>query len=122
MFWKKKPKVVALELGDSNFNEHVGGVGKPVLIDFWGHGCNPCNIMGPVIDELARDYEGRAIVAKVCTNYNPKLSQYFQIKSVPTLVIINDDKMVERFNGLVPKPNLEEFLDHYIDTWKDIDD
>ncbi len=103
-----------MELSDDNFNEHVGGAGKPVLVDFWGHGCGPCKVMGPIVDELAREYGDRAVIAKVNTAYNPKLAQYFQIRSVPTIVIINQDKMVERWSGLVPKPNLEEYLDHYI--------
>ena len=72
----------------------------------------------PIIDELAEEYEGRALVAKVNTEINPKLSQYFKIKSIPTLMFIHKGQLVERFQGLIPKPNLEEILEEYIDAGK----
>ena len=71
-------------------------------------------MVAPIIDELAEEYEGRALVVKVDTETNPKLSQHFKIKSIPTLMFINNGMLVERFAGLLPKPNLEEILDEYI--------
>jgi len=63
---------------------------------------------------MAADYDGKALVAKVNTEHNPMLSQKFAIKSIPTVMFINKGMLMERFNGLVPKPNLEEILDEYI--------
>lgn len=114
MFWKKKPKYPTTQITDSNFNELVGKSEVPVLLDFYADWCGPCKILGPFIDELAEEYEGRALVAKVNTETNPMLSQHFKIKSIPTLMFINKSKVMERFQGLIPKPNLEEILEEYI--------
>lgn len=114
MFWKRKPKYQATQITDSNFNELAGTSKVPVLLDFYADWCGPCKVLGPIIDELAEAYEGRALVAKINTEHNPGLSQHFRIKSIPTLVFIHDGKLVERFQGLIPKPNLEEILEEYI--------
>jgi len=114
MFWKKKPKYPTTQITDANFNELVAESKLPVLLDFYADWCGPCKVLGPIIDELAKEYEGRALVAKVNTEINPGLNQYFKIKSIPTMMVFYDGKLVERFKGLVPKPNLEEILDEYI--------
>lgn len=117
MFWNRKPKAPkyeTIQITDANFNEIVVQSKVPVLLDFYASWCGPCKILGPIIDELAEEYDGRALVAKVNTETNPKLSQHFKIKSIPTIYIINNGEAVERYNGLVPKPNLEEILDGYI--------
>ncbi|MEL6988277.1 MAG: thioredoxin [Bacteroidota bacterium] len=114
MFWKKKPKFQTTQITDDNFNELVAHSKLPVLLDFYADWCGPCKILGPIIDELAEEYDGRALVAKVNTEMNPNLSQYFKIKSIPTLMMIHKGKLTERFQGLIPKPNLEEILDEYI--------
>lgn len=115
MFWrKKKPKYQTPQITDANFNEIVIKSEIPVLLDFYANWCGPCKILGTIIDELAQEYEGRALVAKVNTEINPKLSRHFQIKSIPTLMFIHKGKLVERYQGLIPKPNLEEILEEYI--------
>jgi len=114
MFWKKKSAFVVPELTDANFNETVVNAKVPVLVDFYADWCGPCKVLAPILSELARDYDGKALVVKVNTQYNPALSQHFKIKSIPTLMVFNKGNFQERFQGLVPKPNLEEILDEYI--------
>lgn len=120
MFWKKKEKHYAPQVTDANFNELVTNSKLPVLIDFYADWCGPCKVLGPIIDELSLEYEGKALVAKVNTEINPLLSQHFKIKSIPTLMIFHQGQFREKFNGLIPKPNLEEILDEYIAGQHDV--
>ena len=115
MFWKKKAKKhYTAHINDHNFQELVAQSELPVLVDFWSGGCGPCKVIGPIIDELAEEFEGRAIVAKVNAAENPNLSSYFKVRSVPTLMFIKNGQLIERFSGLVPKPNLSEMLEDLI--------
>jgi len=114
MFGRKKKNYPTTEVTDQNFKELVQNSEVPVLLDFFAAWCGPCKMLAPIIDELAEEYDGRALVAKVNTETNPRLSQFFKIKSIPTLVVINQGVIHETFHGIIPKPNLEEILDEYI--------
>ena len=110
-FKKKKEKITALHLTDDTFNELIENTKIPILLDFWAPWCGPCRIVGPIIDELAEEYEGRAVIAKINVDQNPQLSSHFKVKSIPTLMLVKDKELRDRHSGLVPKPNLEEMLD-----------
>ncbi len=116
MFWKKKDKFRAPEVHEGNFKEEVMESTIPVVLDFWGERCSPCSVMSSIVDELAEEYQGRILVAKVHAALNPRLSQVFQIKSIPTFVIMKDGKVLERYQGIVPKPNFQEILDAHLNT------
>ncbi|MCP4438509.1 MAG: thioredoxin [Aureispira sp.] len=117
MFWKKNktPKPKAVEITDQNFEEMVSNTDQPILLDFWAAWCGPCKAVGPIIDELSGEFEGRAIVGKINVDQNPNLSSYFQVKSIPTLMFIKNRQLIDRYAGLVPKPNLVEMLENLIE-------
>lgn len=115
MFWKKKEKVIDyVAVDDNNFDEIVTESHLPVLIDFWAPWCGPCKMLGPIVDELATEFKDRVPVAKVNVDGSPGLSNYFKVKSIPTLMFVKNGKLVERLSGMVPKPNLEEMLEDLI--------
>jgi thioredoxin 1 len=114
MFWnKKKDKPKALEITDANFNEYVE-TDQGVLLDFYASWCGPCQVLGPIIDELSVDFKDRAVVAKVNVDQNPNLTAFFKVKSMPTLIFIKNKQVIEQIKGMVPKPNLEEMLEDLI--------
>lgn len=98
-----------LELNDSNFDEAIKG-DKPVLVDFWAEWCGPCKMIGPVVEELAGDYEGKAIVAKVNVDENPEVAGRFGIRSIPTLLVFKGGQVVDKQVGAVPKSVLAQKL------------
>ncbi len=116
IFKKKKSKPSkTVEITDQNFNELVMQAKVPVLLDIWAPWCGPCKTIGPIIDEIAEDFEGRALIGKVSADTNPQISAMFKVKSIPTLLFLQKDELVERFSGLVPKPNLAEILEELIE-------
>jgi len=115
MFWrKKKPEIIPVDVTDQNFNDIVTNADKPVLVDFYAPWCGPCKVLGPIMTEIATEYDGKAVIAKVNVDNNPQLSAHFKVKSIPTIMFFNKGRFQEKFNGLIPKPNIEEILNMYI--------
>lgn len=102
---------MALELTDSNFDELVLKSDKPVLVDFWAEWCGPCRMVGPVVEELSKDYDGRAVVGKVDVDSNPGISMKYGIRNIPTLLIFKGGQVVDKQVGAVPKSVLAGKLD-----------
>ena len=98
---------MAVELTDANFDEVVLKSDKPVLVDFWAEWCGPCRMVGPIVEELAKDYDGKAVVGKVNVDNNPNISMQFGIRNIPTLLIFKGGKMVDKQVGAVPKSVLD---------------
>jgi thioredoxin 1 len=96
---------------DSDFDQAVLNGGKPALVDFWAPWCGPCRIIGPIIEELAPSYEGRALITKVNVDDNPGIAQRYGITSIPTLMMFKDGKLVDRAVGAMPKGELQKFID-----------
>ena len=101
---------MALEITDANFDELVLKSDKPVLVDFWAEWCGPCRMVGPVVEELAKEYEGKAIIGKVNVDNNPEISMKFGIRNIPALLFFKDGEIVDKQNGAVPKSVLAEKL------------
>lgn len=101
---------MALEITDSNFEELVLKSDKPVLVDFWAEWCGPCRMVGPVVEELSKEYDGKAVIGKVNVDHNPNISMNFGIRNIPTLLFFKDGKVVDKQVGAVPKAALEDKL------------
>lgn len=115
MFWRKKePKLQPIEITDYTFNDIIPTAEVPVLVDFYASWCGPCKMLAPFITELANEYDGRAIIAKIDVEKNPQLAAHFKVKSIPTLMFFHRGRLQDTFNGVIPKPNMEEILDMYI--------
>jgi len=102
---------MALELTDSNFEELALKSDKPVMVDFWAEWCGPCRMVGPVVEELAKEYDGKAVVGKVNVDNNPQVATKYGIRSIPTILFLKNGEVVDRSVGAVPKSQLSQKLD-----------
>ncbi|HPQ09472.1 MAG TPA: thioredoxin [Bacteroidia bacterium] len=102
---------MAQQVNDSNFEQIVLSSDKPVLVDFWAEWCGPCRAIGPIIEELSKEYEGKAVIVKLNTDENPVTPTNYGIRSIPTLLFFKDGKVVDKLIGAVPKPNIKAKLD-----------
>lgn len=100
----------AIEITDSNFEEIIASE-QPVLVDFWAEWCGPCRMVGPIVEELASEYDGKAVIGKVDVDSNPEVSAKFGIRSIPTLLVFKGGEIVDKQIGAVPKNVLSQKLD-----------
>lgn len=99
-----------LKITRENFENEVMKSNIPVLIDFWAPWCGPCRMMGPIMEQLAEEYEGKAKVGKVNVDEEGELSQAFGVMSIPTIVLVKDGKVVRQAVGARPKAEVEAML------------
>jgi thioredoxin 1 len=99
-----------VEITDTNFNQEVLKADLPVLVDFWAPWCGPCLMAGPVIEELAKEYQGKIKVGKVNVDENPRISQKYGIMSIPTVIIFKKGKEMKRLIGFPGKSGYQELI------------
>lgn len=102
---------VVYEFTDQNFETDVLQADVPVLIDFWATWCGPCKAIAPVIEEIAAEYENKVKVGKVDVDQNQNTAMKFGVRSIPTLLLINNGKVANQIVGAVPKENITKVLD-----------
>lgn len=105
-----------VEITDANFEQEVTKSELPVLIDFWAVWCGPCKMIAPFVEELAGEYEGKIKIGKVDVDSNPQISMNYGIRSIPTLLIFKDGKVVDQIIGAVPKQAIAAKLDAQLQT------
>lgn len=96
---------------DANFEEVVLESDKPVLVDFWAEWCGPCRMVGPIVDELAKEYDGKVEVTKVNVDENPEVTSKYGIRNIPTILFFKDGEVVDKTVGALPKGKLAEKLE-----------
>ncbi|MBW7867065.1 MAG: thioredoxin [Brumimicrobium sp.] len=101
---------MAVEITDANFEELVLKSDKPVVVDFWAEWCGPCRMIGPVIEEMHGEYEGKALIGKVNVDENPGVSAKFGIRNIPTVLFIKNGEIADKSIGAVPKSQLTDKL------------
>ena len=105
---------MALEITDANFDELVLKSDKPVMVDFWAEWCGPCRMLGPIIEEVSKDYEGKAVVGKLDVASNQEFAAKFGVRNIPTVLVFNGGELVKRQVGVSPKNVYTESLDELL--------
>jgi len=102
---------MVIEVTDANFEEVVLKSDKPVIVDFWAVWCGPCRMVGPIVEEMSNDYDGKAVMTKMDVDSNPATPGKFGIRNIPTMLFFKNGEVVDKQVGAVPKKKLVEKLD-----------
>lgn len=105
---------LVIHVNDSDFNEKVLNATGPVLVDYWAEWCGPCKMIAPVLDEIAKDYEGKLTIAKLNIDDNPATPQHYGVRGIPTLMLFMDGEVEGTKVGAMTKSQLAAFLDNYL--------
>lgn len=109
-----KPTHKPVNITDSSFAEVVLASDKPVLVDFWAAWCGPCRAVAPTLEKLAGEFAGKAVIAKLDVDQNPRTSQLFRVQSIPTLLVFKNGKLVDQAVGALPEPTLRKLIQKHV--------
>jgi thioredoxin 1 len=104
---------MAVELTDVNFKEKVLDSDKLSVVDFWAEWCGPCRAIGPVIEELSKEYDGKITVGKVNVDHNPQVSMNYGITSIPAILFVKGGQVVDKLVGAQPKANFVKKIEQH---------
>ena len=105
---------MALELTDTNFGTEALETDKLVVIDFWAAWCGPCRMLAPIVEDLASEYDGKAVIGKLDVDNNPETSTKFGIRSLPTILFVKNGEVVDKQVGLTTKNQLAQIIDRHL--------
>ena len=101
---------MAIEITDSTFDEIVLKSDKPVMVDLWAEWCGPCRMVGPIMEELSSDFEGKAVVGKLDVDSNQEFAAKFGVRNIPTVLVFKNGELVGRQVGVAPKSTYTEAI------------
>tara|TARA_B100000809_G_C15137054_1_gene531095 strand:+ start:1766 stop:2083 length:318 start_codon:yes stop_codon:yes gene_type:complete len=102
---------MALEITDATFEEIVLKSSQPVLVDFWATWCGPCRMVGPIIEDISKDYEGKAVVGKVDVDSNQEFAAKYGVRNIPTVLLFKDGEVIDKQVGVAPKATYAAKID-----------
>lgn len=108
-----------IHVTDAAFKKSVLESNVPVIVDFWAPWCGPCKMVAPALEKIAKDYDGKVVVAKVNTDENQEWATRYGVQGIPTMLFIADGKVIHRQVGAVPEGMLRETLDQFLDVIKE---
>lgn len=102
---------MAFEFTDSNFQESALEIEGVAVVDFWAEWCGPCRLIGPIIEDLAKDFDGKATIGKVNVDHNPEISMKYGVRSIPTILFLKGGEVVDKHVGTATKAALKDKIE-----------